>query len=322
MKKTVLLTLCTAAVLTLAACGKTDNISANLPAERSVLIAESVPQVVQSAPEISESSAPEDTKTYELPKLGELVGPEDFPSRGVAACIVTKNTIYLQNETLNSSETEVFDEHGNSLFKERYYGEPEIKSYEYDDRGNVTRTYYGIDYYCDNEYDENGRLVSYAAFEDGKPAWSGYSVFDEHGEVSESHSTFYFGDAEPGESVRYYDNIYDDSGRRISSTNYFFDHTKIWEINEYEYDGDILKRRVCTEPRDDHKVIDEYEFDENGNIVNYKMTYYETDGSVKNTYREERSYNADGKKEQMLHYNKDGELEMKELYEYKTEETL
>ncbi len=322
MKKTLSASLCAVMLLSLTACGKTENISADLPAERSMLIAESVPESVQSAPESSEISAPEDTKTYEIPKLGELVGPEDFPSRGRAACIVTKSTIYLQNEELNSSETEVFDEHGNSLFKERYYGEPEIKSYEYDDRGNKTREYYEADYYCDYEYDENGRLVSYAAFEDGKPAWSGYSVFDEHGEVCESHSTFYFGDGEPGESVSYYDKIYDDGGRVISSTNYFFDHTKIWEINEYEYDGDVLKRRVCTEPRDDHKIIDEYEFDENGNIVNYKMTYYGADGSVKNTYRKERSYNADGKIEQMLHYDKDGELEMKELYEYKTEETL
>lgn len=128
MKRTVLLTICAAAVLTLAACEKMDNTNADLPAERSVLIAESVPQVVQSAPEISENSAPEDTKTYEIPKLGELVGPEDFPSRGVAACIVTKNTIYLQNEEHNRSETEVFDEHGNSLYRERYYGEPEITS--------------------------------------------------------------------------------------------------------------------------------------------------------------------------------------------------
>lgn len=317
MKKVLSASLCAVMLLSLTACGKTENISADLPAERSMLIAESVPQITQSAPEISESSAPNDEKTYEIPKLGELVGPEDFPSRGVAACIVTKSTIYLQNETLNSSETEVFDEHGNSLFKERYYGEPEIKSYEYDDRGNVTRTYYGIDYYCDNEYDENGRLVSYEAFKDGKPAWFGYSVFDEHGEVCETHSAIDFGNGEPEDSVTYYDNTYDDSGRRISSTMYFSDPTEIREINEYEYDGDILKRRVCTKPRDDGKTIHEYEFDENGNIVNYKMTYYETDGSIKNTYREERSYNADGKIEQMLHYDKNGELEMKELYEYK-----
>lgn len=316
MKRTVLLNVCAAAVLTLTACGKTENISADLPAERSVLIAESVPQVVQSAPESITSSAPNDEKTVGLPKLGELVGPEDFPSRGRAACIVTKNTIYLQNETLNSSETEVFDEHGKSLYRERYYGEPEISSYEYDERGNVTREYYEANYYCDYEYDENGRLVSFKAFLDGEPAFVETEIYDEHGEVSETHSTFFFGDAEPGESVRYYDNIYDDGGRRISSTEYFSDHTEIWEINEYEYDGDILKRRVCTEPRDDHKTIREYEFDENKNIVNYKTTVYETDGSIKNTYREERSYNADGKIEQMLYYDKNGELEMKELYEY------
>lgn len=317
MKRTVLLTVCAAAVLTLTACGKTENISADLSAERSVLIAESAPQVVQSAPESTASSTPDDEKNVELPKLGELVGPEDLPSRGRAACIVTKNTIYLQNEEHNRSETEIFDEHGNSLYRERAYGEPEITSYEYDDRGNVTREYYEADYYCDNEYDENGRLVSYEAFRDGEPVWSGSSVFDEHGEVSETHSAIYFGDAEPEETVRYYDNIYDDGGRRISSTVYFSDHTEVWEINNYEYDGDILKRRVCTEPRDDHNTIREYEFDENINIVSYKVTVYETDGSIKNTYREEKSYNADGKIEQMLYYNKDGELEMKELYEYK-----
>lgn len=317
MKKVLSVILCAVMLLSLTACGKTENISADLPAERSVLIAESVPQVVQSAPESSESSAPEDTKTYELPKLGELLGPDDFPSRGRAACIATKNTIYLQNETLNSSETEVFDEHGNSLYREQYYGEPEISSYEYDDRGNVTREYYEANYYCDNEYDENGRLVSYKAFRDGEPVWWGSSVFDEHGEVSETHSTIYFGDAEPEETVRYYDNTYDENGRKTASTVYATDRVYIWEQNAYEYDGDILKRRVCTEPRDDHKTIREYEFDENKNIVNYKTTVYETDGSIKNTYREERSYNADGKIEQMLYYNKDGELEMKELYEYK-----
>lgn len=317
MKKVLSAVLCAVMLLSLTACGKTENISANLHAERSVLIAESVPQVVQSAPESITSPAPDDEKTVGLPELGELVGPEDFPSRGRAACIATKSTIYLQNETLNSSETEVFDEHGNRLYRERSYGEPEISSYEYDDRGNVTREYYEANYYCDNEYDENGRLVSYEAFRDGEPVWSGSSVFDEHGEVCETHSTIDFGDGEPEESVDYYDNTYDDSGRRISSTVYRSDHTEIREINEYEYDGDILKRRVRTAPRDDHKIIDEYEFDENGNIINFKMTYYDTDGSVRNTYREEKSYNADGKIEQMLHYDKDGELEMKELYEYK-----
>lgn len=82
---------------------------------------------------------------------------------------------------------------------------------------------------------------------------------------------------------------YDERGnviREYYESDYYCDN---------EYDGDILKRRVCTEPRDDHKTIREYEFDDNKNIVNYKVTVYEADGSIKNTYREERSYNAEKK---------------------------
>lgn len=313
MKRTALLTVCAAAVLTLAACGKTENISADLPAERSVLIAESVPQVVQSAPE---SSAPDDEKTVERPKLGELVGPEDFPSRGRAACIATKNTIYLKDETLNSSETEVFDEHGNSLYRERSYSEPKISSYEYDERGNVTREYYEANYYCDNVYDENGRVVSHKAFKNGKPAFVVTEIYGEHGELSEWRTDYYLNGEFLEQTVHYYEYIFDESGRKIASTEYHTDHNEIWEENAYEYDGDILKRRVCTTPSSDGKTVMEYEYDADGNIVKYKITFYDPDGAVKNTNHNERSYNADGKIAQRLYYNKDGELERKELYEY------
>lgn len=314
MKKVLSAVPCAVMLLSLTACGKTENISADLPAERSMLIAESVPQVVQSVPE---SSVPEDEKNVELPKLGELVGPEDFPSRGRAACIVTKSTIYLQDEENIRSETEVFDEHGNSLYKERSYGEPKIRSYEYDDRGNKIREYYGADYYFDNEYDENGRLISYKTFRDGELYFTGTGIFDEHGGLSEWHSTYYSNGEFFEESVDYYEYEYDENGRKIASTMYATDHVYIREQNAYEYDGDILKRRVCTTPSIDGKTVLDYEYNADGNIVNYKITFYGQDDTVKSTHREERSYNADGKIEQMLYYNKDGELEMKELYEYK-----
>lgn len=279
-----------------------------------MLIAESVPQVVQSTPE---STAPDDEKTSDVPKLGELVGPEDFPSRGRAAYIVTKNTIYLKNELLNSSETEVFDEHGNRLYRERSYGEPEISSYEYDDRGNVTREYYEANYFCDNEYDENGRLVSYKAFKNGEPAFVGTEIYGEHGELSELRTDYYFNGEFLEQTVHYYEYIFDEGGRKLASTEYHTDHNEIWEENAYEYDGDILKRRVCTTPLSSGKTVMEYEYNADGNIVNYKITLYGQDDAVNRTHREERSYNADGKIAQMLYYNKDGELEMKELYEYK-----
>lgn len=317
MKRVLAAVLCAVMLLSLTACGKTENISADLPAERSVLIAESVPQVVQSAPESTESSAPEDTKTYEIPKLGELVGPEDFPSRGVAACIVTKSTFYVQNEKYNNSETEVFDEHGNSLYRTRSYGDPKISSYEYDERGNVIREYYETNYYCDNEYDENGRLVSYKAFKNGEPAFAGTEIYDEHGELSELRTDYYFNGEFLEQTVHYYEYIFDESGRKIALTEYHTDHNEIWEETAYEYDGDILKRRVCTDPNGDGKTVWEYIYDADGNIVNYKITFYEQDDTVKSTYREERSYNADGKIVQTLCYNNDGELDIKELYEYK-----
>lgn len=315
MKKVLSAVVCAAAVLTLAACGKRDNSNADLPAERSMLIAESSAQIVQNIPE--NSSAPDDEKTSDIPKLGELVGPEDLPSRGRAACIATKNTIYLKDETLNSSETEVFDEYGSSLYLERSYGEPKISSYEYDDRGNVTREYYEANYYCDSEYDENGRLVSYKAFKDGEPAFTGTEIYNEHGELSEWRTDYYFNGEFSEQTVHYYEYIFDESGRKIASTVYHTAHVEIWEQNVYEYDGDILKRRVCTEPRSDGKAVREYEYNADGNIVKYKTTLYNDDDTIKSFHRDERSYNVDGKIEQLLYYNKDGELEMKELYEYK-----
>lgn len=308
------------AMLALTACGKTETVSDSVP--------EYIPPIAPGSKESSAedpdnssetsdaSSESEPEKITELPyKVGDLVGPEDFPSRGRAAYMMTKKIIYLQNEEHNRTEIELFDEHGSVLYHDRY-GEPEINSYEYDDNGNAIREYYDTNYYCDSEYDETGRLVSYAAFKDEEPYFSGKMIIDEYGELLEAHTVYYPVDGEPEETVRYYDNIYDDSGRKISSTEYDTDHTKIWEINEYEYDGDILKRRICTEPRDSGKLVAEYEYDTDGNIVNYISTRYDESGAVKSTHREERSYYADGKIKQMLYYNKDGELEMKELYEY------
>ncbi len=324
MKKRLLLAVCTAALLSLTACEKTETVSDSVPESASGYIPPISPASTENSGEDSESSSEtsdvstesEPEKITECPyKVGDPVGSEDLPSRGRAAYMVTKTTIYLQSGR-NNKFVELFDEHDNSLYRERDYGEPEISSYEYDDKGNAIREYYAANYYCDSEYDENGRLVSYAAFKDGEPHFSGEMIFDEHGELLEAHTMYYPNDGEPGETVRYYDNIYDGSGRKISSTEYDTDHTKIWEINDYEYDGDKLKRRVCTEPRDAGKRVTEYDYDTDGNIVNYKTTLYDDDGAVKSTHREERSYNADGKIEQMLYYNKDGELEMKELYEY------
>lgn len=325
MKKVLIIISLSAILAALTAC----DIIKSRPESVPQSVSEYVHPIVKTPPESGESSAESSAETSDVSpesepesvsecpyKVGDLVGPDDFPSRGRAAYMVAKMSVYPEYENLNSTLIELFDEHDNSLYREKDYGEPEIRSYEYDDNGNKIREYFAVNYYCGYEYDENGRLVSYEAFRDGKPVYSGVMFFDEHGELSEAHATHDFGGGEPEETVSCYDNIYDDGGMKISSTIYYFDQAEIWEINDYEYDGDILKRRVCTEPRDDHKTIREYEYDDNKNLVNYKVTVFELDGSVKNTYREERSYNADGKIEQMLYYNKDGKLEMKELYEY------
>ena len=314
MKKNLSLIAAIAAILTLTACGKTENISAELPTERSMPIAESAPQDIQSAPEISFSFDPYGGETIEPPKLGELVGPEDFPSRGRAACIATKTTIYLKDESLNSSEIEVFDEHGNCLYQERSYGDPKIKSYEYDERGNIAREYFEANYYCDYEYNEDGRVVSFKACKNGNPAYMGTQIFDEHGELLEAHTDYYWNGSK--QTVNYYDNKYDENGRLIASTWYGSDHVSVREENSYEYDGEILKRRVSTTSVTDGKTSWEYEYDADGNIVNHRIIFYDQEGAVKSTSHEERSYNADGKIVQNLIYDKDGELETKELYEY------
>ena len=155
-----------------------------------------------------------------------------------------------------------YDSEGNPL-KEIIYDqdEPEEYSYEYDERGNRTKTWSrsGLGDYLMNEskYDAEGKEIS-------------FYCYDRDGAVN---------------LWRQFE--YDGSGKRIKETTYNPDES-IEDITEHEYDGSGDEIRETThypinEKRDRYHKEEYYfpkcEYDESGNLI--RKTFFNSDGSVK-----------------------------------------
>lgn len=332
MKK-VLTVVLLSAMLTLTACDKTESSSESAPQSAEGYIPPIASTAPESTSESSESvsdgsSETSDTSSESEPdcpyKVGDLVGPEDLPSRGRAAYTVTKKSIYLLKEELNESVVEIFDEYDNSLYRERGYGEPEICSYEYDSSGKTVRQYYSADKYIDTEYDANGLDIVHKHYEDGKLHMLTEISYDEHGELTEWISTYC--DLEDGTDVvllhTIYENEYDENGRMIAYTAYNSDH-EVRDSTVCEYDDrGVLRHQVRTESRSGGGTsVREWYFDELERQIMRTVTYTDSDGTVTSPYREELTYNEDGKLAECLHYNtkEDEFLELREVYTYQYE---
>lgn len=322
MKKVLLLILLSA-MLTLTACGKNENVSESVPQSASGYIPPVASSPPDSSSEDSESGSSETSDTSSESeseiayKIGDLIGLEDLPSRGIAAYTVTINYVYLQDESRNRTVTEFYDEHGNMLFDGIY----RYHSYEYNTDGMIVKEYedygYGTADIYEYEYDENRReIVTRKYDEDGRLGFVLEHSYDDHGEYAKCVDTYYLKDGSvvgPGVMMdkRF---EYDENGRKIAAAEYH--NEKIYSTLVFEYDGDVLKREVETMQRDDGDIVREYEYDADRNIVKYKRVHYNDDGTVKSAKRDERSYNADGKIEQKLYYDENDELWLKEIYEY------
>lgn len=336
MKK-VLTVVILSAMLTLTACGNTESGSESVPQSAEGYIppvasnppdssSEDSESVSDGSSETSDSSSGSESESVtECPyKVGDLVGSENLPSRGRAAYIVTKKSIYLLNEELNESVVEIFDEHDNSLYRERGYGEPEICSYEYDSSGKIARQYYSADKYIDTEYDANGLDIVHKHYEDGKLHMLTEISYDEHGELTEWISTYC--DLQDGTDVvllhTVYENEYDENGRLIAYTAYNSDH-EVRDSTVCEYDdGGVLRHQARTESRSGGGIsVREWLFDELERQIMRTVTYTDSDGTVTSPYREELTYNEDGKLAECLHYNtkEDEFLELREVYTYQYE---
>lgn len=309
------------AMLTLTACGKTENSSESVPQS----ISEYVHPIAKTPPESGEDSTENfaetsDTSSEIAPeiayKIGDLIGLDSLPSRGIAAYTVTINYVYPQDESRNRTVTEFYDEHGNMLFdgKYRYY------SYEYDGDGRILKEYEKADEYDENEYDDNGLLVKTTTSRGGRVTMIIGISYDEHGEMSEWVADYYNDD---GTSVPLvylrYERQYDENGRQIMSTSYNkADEVREITVREY-YDDGTLKSSRCTTPNDDGGIreIHEWMYDTSGRMTGRRAVRCGENGAVSSSTRDELTYDADGRLAECLSYDTEtDELIWRETYEY------
>ncbi len=326
MKKILLTALALSALAALTACGRTEGGMYSTVQS----VSEYVHPIVKTPPESEEESAESSSETSdtssesepekmtECPyKVGDLVGPEDLPSRGRAAYIVTITEIYPLDESRNKSKIEIYDEHDELLYRNRY-GDVYV-SYEYGTDGQILREYESADEYTDIEYDDNGLDVKRTTSRDGRVTMISNISYDEHGEMSEWVSDYYNDD---GTSVLLvylkYENQYDENDRQIVSTSYDIDgNVRESTVREYYDDGTLkLSRRTTPDDNGGIKEIYEWLYDTSGKMSGRRVTYYNENGEVSSSVRVELSYNADGKLAECLTYNTEDILEHRTVYEY------
>ena len=291
MKKVLIIISLSAMLAALTACGKTESspesVSQSMPGYYVPPIVSSPPdsslEDSESGAETSDTSSESETESVDeyTYQIGDLIGLDSLPSKGIAAYTVTINSVYPQDESRNMTVAEFYDEHGNILFDGKYI----YKSYEYNAYGMIVKEYedYGssIDIY-EYEYDENGHETVIRRYdEDGRLGFVLENSYDDHGEYTKCVNTTYLKDGSViGPSLMMDKRFeYDENGRKIAAVEYHGE--RIYSTFVFEYDGDVLKRNVETVPRDDGDIVREYEYDADGNIVKYKRVHYNTDGTIK-----------------------------------------
>ena len=275
MKK-VITPLCLAAVLTLTACSKTESVS-----EPSKPVVESNSTSAAS----TASSTDSVPANIEKPKIGDLMGPEDLPSRGKAFCICTETGRNMEKNTVFTDYV-VYDEHNNiiALIGE---GSSHYYTYEYDKDGNITKKY-DSRANASEEYEyKNGLAVKrHYTGRDGQTLDETYE-YDEHGTlIKTTHYTAALDYTTVDDTKPEYD-----AGGRLVRETYYLSDGSVFSVDEYEYNdkGEIVKE---TSTGDGSKTEKEYVRDERGNVLS---ELYKVIAPGKEETRTEYEYNADNK---------------------------
>lgn len=297
MKK-VITPLCLAAVLTLTACSKTESVS-----EPSKPVVESNSTSAAS----TASSTDSVPANIEKPKIGDLMGPEDLPSRGKAFCICTETGRNMEKNTVFTDYV-VYDEHNNiiALIGE---GSSHYYTYEYGKDGNITKKY-DSRANASEEYEyKNGLAVKrHYTGRDGQTLDETYE-YDEHGTlIKTTHYTAALDYTTVDDTKPEYD-----AGGRLVRETYYLSDGSVFSVDEYEYNdkGEIVKE---TSAGDGSKTEKEYVRDERGNVLS---ELYKVIAPGKEETRTEYEYNADNKITLKKKFNiVDGTETLKNVVEY------
>lgn len=268
----------------------------------------------KSTSEDASSSDTSKTESVQIekPKIGELMGPEDMPLRGKAFCISTDTSRDADGTVMAVTYT-VCDEHDNiiALIGESsyYYG------YEYDEDGNIIKQYDSLgDSYMEYEYKDGLVVKMHYIGRDGQTFDELYE-YDEHGT---NIKTTLYNESLDDASITTVKPEYDALGRLIRETDYGSDGNA-YSVDEYEYNdkGEIVKKKSAY---NGSEITREYILDERGNrlIEHFKNV---KDGTVTIESRIEYEYDSDNK--QILEKNfdiKDGaetlRYSLQSVYEY------
>lgn len=320
-------------MLTITACGKTESSPESVPQSASGYI----PPVASSPPDSSSedsesgmesSSETSDTSSESEPpsvpecpyKVGDLIGPEDLPSRGRAAYIVTVTSRDAETGNVRLIERHVYDKYDNvlALFgrsTEYYY------SYEYDEDGNITREYQdSAGDYEDNEY-KDGLMSKYTVFKDGEAQYECEFFYDEHGTLVKNVTHFFSDDSTS--TVIDMKAEYDDRGN-LSRAVYFNSSGEESEIDvlEYNENNECVKftRTMRLNTDKEYTVTETYTYDDRGNTLSHYFINVAKDGTIRNEYREEFVYNSDNRKTEERDFNfENGVEKLKVVTEYEFE---
>lgn len=205
----------------------------------------------------------------------------------------------------------LYDDSGYVIIKEEY---------QYDKDGNEVEhvDYYDertIKYRIKTEYDENGNEVKYISYhEDGTVSlWNEYE-YNKDGNVIQYTSY----DSEGG--IRYREKReYDEDGREIcGSDNSDGVVTRTWEY-EYDESGSLIKAVYISYDYETGEkagqTIDEFAYDENGNMTKYACT--NDAGSGRDSGRGwERAYDEDGRETAFYFYEDEKGISYRSRTEY------
>ncbi len=296
MKKLVFV-LCFAAVLTLTACDNSGNSEVSAPSKPVIESNSSAAASVSSSAAGASSSAQSAPVSIEKPKVGDLMGSEDMPSRGKAFCIST-NTAHNKDGSVKSTYYTVFDDHDNmiAIIDERKY----YYAYEYDKDGNIVKKYESVtNSVTEYEYNDDG-LVTKRRYtnSDGGTLDEVYE-YDEHGTLIK---TTHYTAALDTTTVNETKPEYDAQGRLVRET-YHNSNGSVFSVDEYEYNdkGEVV-RETCSSSG--AKTVSEYTYDERGNVLSkHKKRVNDADGAVTYETRTEYEYNSDNKQTSEKSFN-------------------
>lgn len=261
------------------------NAESSTVAEPSKPVIESNSSLVASV-----SSAPESAPAnIEKPKVGDLMGPEDMPSRGKAFCIST-NTAHNKDGSVKSTYYTVFDDHDNmiAIINERKY----YYAYEYDKDGNIVKKYESVtNSVTEYEYNDDGLVTKRRYTNSDGGTLDEIYEYDEHGSLIK---TTHYTAALDTTTVNETKPEYDAQGRLVRKTDYYSDGS-VFSVDEYEYNdkGEVVRE---TGSSSGAKTVTEYTYDERGNMLSeHEKRVNDADGAVTYETRTEYEYNSDNK---------------------------